>query len=168
MVSARSIRAALSHRANDRTPKNDANPRACWGPRMARKTAYKQSALCCCCSRPASGRRLRRCAVCNVFFCGRRSCRAFHAAWCSAYALRNPQPSRDHHGRHPSTSKRAVTASPLSTPVQSPSSTDTAQLEGPADSLATALLKPAKLQRQRESELLQVRHAWLFPPSRRS
>ena len=168
MVSVRSIRAVLSHRASVRTPKNNANPRACRGPRMARKTAYRQTALCCCCSRPASGRRLRRCALCNVFYCGRRVCRSFHGAWCSAYAQRNPQPSRDHHGRHPSTSKRAATASPLSIPVPSPFSTDTAQLEGPADSLAAALRKPAKLQRQRESELLQVRHAWLFPPSRRS
>jgi hypothetical protein len=135
---------------------------------MPQKPAYSQSAICCSCSRPASGRRLRRCPHCNVFYCGRRVCRTFHAAWCSVYAQRSPQPNRDHHARHPCQPNHAITATPPSTPAQSLPTVPTAELIDTADSLAAALQKPVRNPRREAEELLQIRHAWLFPPSSHS
>ena len=101
-------------------------------------------------------------------YCGRRVCRTFHAAWCSVYARRSPQPNRDHHARHPCQPNHAITATPPSTPAQSLPTVPTAELIDTADSLAAALQKPVRNPRREAEELLQIRHAWLFPPSSHS
>ena len=146
-----------------------ARPARCPGParasRMPRLKAYTQSAKCCCCLRPASARRLRRCAVCDVFYCGRRRCRAFHHTWCSVYALRQPRPARDHHGRHPCKTRSATTAITPSTPTQSSPSTGPASSSASAASPVRAPLARPAARRHPQLDLQRIDRSWLFPPS---
>lgn len=51
----------------------------------------------CCrsCARAAKGKRLRSCASCGYYYCGRRACRAGHAFSCGEY---RPHWKRTHRG----------------------------------------------------------------------
>jgi hypothetical protein len=146
-----------------------ARPARCPGParasRMPRLKAYTQSAKCCCCLRPASARRLRRCADCSVFYCGRRRCRTFHRTWCSVYALRQPRPARDHHGRHPCKRRPATTAPAPSTQTQSSPSAVTANSSASAASRVHAPLAVPAARRHPQLDLQRIDRSWLFPPS---
>jgi hypothetical protein len=146
-----------------------ARPTRCTGQagasRMPRLKAYTQSARCCCCLRPASARRLRRCAACSVFYCGRRRCRAFHLAWCSVYALRQPRPTRDHHERHPCKKRPATSAPDPSTQTQSSPCTDRACSYASAASPVRGPVDSPAARRRPQLDLQKIDRSWLFPPS---